>query len=122
MVTAIVCGGRDYRNKARVYQILDAAVERLGVDFIVQGVADGADYLAWQWADERGVKCGSYPAHWDEHGRKAGPIRNQAMLDEAGATIVIAFGGGRGTNHMVDIARKAGLRVIKIDRGQNKSG
>ena len=117
MVTAIVCGSRKYRNIKRVFQILDAAVIRLGVDFIVQGVADGADYLAWQWADNRGVRCGSYPAHWDEHGKKAGPMRNAKMLSESGAELVIAFppGPGGGTLDMVGRAEVAGVRVIKVD-------
>lgn len=110
-----VTGGRDYRNRARVYAILDAAVERLGMSFLMQGVADGADYLAWQWADERSFRCGSFPAHWDTDGKKAGPIRNQRMIDEGKPDIVIAFPGGRGVADMINRAESAGIRVIRID-------
>lgn len=113
--TAIVCGGRDYRNGGRVFQILDAAVDRLGVVFILQGVAEGADYLAWQWAQGRGVRCGSYPAHWKEDRKNAGPIRNGRMLSEGKPDMVIAFPGGKGTADMVRQAEVAGVRIIKVD-------
>jgi hypothetical protein len=110
---AIVCGGRDYRDSERVNRVLDAAVARLGIEAIVQGVADGADYLAWQWADARDFPCGSFPANWKEHGRRAGPIRNQTMLDEAKPFCVIAFPGGRGTDDMKQRAREAGVPVYE---------
>src|ERR1700743_1331391 len=103
-----VTGGRDYCNKARVYQVLDAAVDRLGMTFLMQGGADGADYLAWQWTDERGFPCGSFPADWSKHGKKAGPIRNQRMIDEGKPEIVIAFPGGKGTQDMIARAVSAG--------------
>jgi UDP-N-acetylmuramoylalanine-D-glutamate ligase len=55
-----------------------------------------------------------YPAKWDLHGKSAGPIRNQQMLD-TGVDLVIAFPGGKGTAHMVSIAKKAGVKVVEID-------
>ncbi|WP_262027594.1 DUF2493 domain-containing protein [Microvirga sp. Mcv34] len=113
---AIVCGGRRYRDRARLYQVLDAAVERLGLSFIIQGVSDGADLLAFDWAQERGIRCGSFPADWETHGRKAGPIRNQEMIDEGKPDAVIAFPGGKGTKDMIERGRAAGIRVILIDQ------
>jgi hypothetical protein len=107
----IVCGGRSYFNKRVVYEALDKLHHERGIDFLIQGVGNGADYLAWQWADERGVPCGSYPAHWDEHGKKAGPIRNQEMIDQGSPDGVVAFPGGRGTADMVAKAEAAGLKV-----------
>jgi hypothetical protein len=47
-------------------------------------------------------------------GRKAGPIRNQRMLDEHAPDLVVAFPGGRGTADMVRRARKSGVEVAKI--------
>ncbi|EHL99357.1 hypothetical protein HMPREF9946_03119 [Acetobacteraceae bacterium AT-5844] len=107
----IVCGGRDYRDRKAVFAALDLLNERKGIDFLIQGGATGADMFAWEWADERGVRCGSYPADWEAHGKKAGPIRNQKMLDEGRADGLIAFPGGRGTADMVARAEKAGLKV-----------
>lgn len=53
-------------------------------------------------------------AEWDRLGRKAGPIRNQRMLDEGKPALVIAFPGGTGTAGMVAIARKGRVPVITL--------
>ena len=113
MAKALVCGGRDYADSARVFRVLDAAAERLGVDFIIQGGARGADYLAWQWADVRGVKVGTFNADWKAHGKQAGSIRNQQMLDEGRPDLVLAFPGGVGTNDMIRRAEASGLPVYR---------
>jgi len=107
----IVCGGRNYHDKAAVYAALDRLHEKKGIDFLIQGSGAGADYTAWQWAQDRGVLCGSFPAQWDEHGRRAGPIRNQQMIDEGRPDGVVAFPGGRGTADMIERAKRAGIAV-----------
>lgn len=106
----IVCGGRRYKNKRVVWDALDRVHEKHAIDFLVQGAADGADYLAWQWAKERGVPCGSYAADWRGEGRAAGPMRNQRMIDD-GADGVVAFPGDTGTADLVTRARHAGIPV-----------
>jgi len=56
-----------------------------------------------------------FPAHWDEYGRAAGPIRNRQMLDKGWADAVVAFhlnlDESKGTADMVREARKRGLPV-----------
>jgi hypothetical protein len=46
-------------------------------------------------------------------GRDAGRVRNERMLVEGRPELVIAFRGGRRTEHMVRIARHAGIEVIE---------
>ncbi|MEE9924053.1 MAG: DUF2493 domain-containing protein [Brucella anthropi] len=127
----IICGGRHYQNEARVYQILDAARERLGLVFACEGGGTGADALARQWRGARGVDGETFPADWTDlshpdavirtwsNGTKydalAGARRNQRMLDVAKPEGVIAFRGGPGTHDMVKRAERADLRVIRID-------
>jgi len=41
MTVVLITGGRTYFNENRVYQVLDAAVERLGLTSIIHGDADG---------------------------------------------------------------------------------
>jgi hypothetical protein len=125
MVKAIVCGGRDYRNRDRLFRVLDAAAERLGVDAIVEGGQRskdpetderfGADWLAKSWAIQRGLQCDTYYAAWDLHGKAAGPMRNAEMLAKSDAELVIAFPGGAGTADMVRRAEQAGVEVKRID-------
>jgi hypothetical protein len=103
----IVCGGRDYDDRPTMKAVLGA----LDLDCtIITGNARGADRLAlnlWEGPGEY------FDADWHTHGLAAGPIRNQAMLDE-GADLVIAFPGGRGTADMVKRARKAGVPVLEV--------
>lgn len=78
---------------------------------MIHGAARGADTLAAQWAQARGVPIEAYPANWARDGRIAGPIRNRHMLACGRPDGVVAFPGGRGTIDMVAIAEAAGLKV-----------
>lgn len=110
----LVCGGRDYADREHVYLVLDLLHRRVGVAVLIQGEARGADTLAREWAEARGVPVLPFPADWTRHGRFAGPRRNQRMLDEGRPGLVLAFPGGRGTMDMTRRARRAGVRVISV--------
>lgn len=115
MSKLLVCGGRYYSDRSRLYQVLDDYAERCGVSLIIHGAARGADALAGEWAADRGITEKRFPADWRKHGRSAGHIRNQEMLDKAGPSVVIAFPGGPGTANMVARARAAGVTIYRID-------
>ena len=112
----LVCGGRDYTDKERLWVTLNDYLHDWGVIRVVTGGARGADTLAEEWAKIQEVECSVYHADWAKHGRAAGPIRNQQMLDDGRPTLVVAFPGGRGTADMVRRARKAGIEVIEISQ------
>lgn len=107
----LVCGGRGFADKAGLAAALDRLHVKVGIYKIIAGAARGADRLATNWAADRGIAWQEYPADWDNHGKAAGPIRNQQMLDEGKPEGVVAFPGGTGTADMVKRARKAGLSV-----------
>jgi len=123
----LVCGGRHYRARGKVFRVLDDLQRRLGglITHVVTGSATGADEHAEAWADERGVQRVLCPANWNKLGRSAGPTRNALMLkllvksqDDKGletSDIVLAFPGGAGTADMVQRARVAGFTVILSD-------
>jgi hypothetical protein len=114
----LVCGGRDFSDKERLYRVLDTAINvsfLKGKKFvIIHGGARGADYLSGQWALERQIETRVYKADWDSHGKRAGPIRNQKMLTESQPHVIIAFKGGNGTAHMVSIGKKADVPVYEV--------
>ena len=117
MTRVLVCGGRDFSDRERVFDVLDAFHDAATIDLIIEGGAKGADtYSAW-WADKRGVARERYEADWENQGSFAGPARNKRMLDEGKPDLVIAFPGGRGTADMVRKARKAGVEVVEISHG-----
>ena len=112
----IVCGGRNYRGvdeDAHVFDTLDAIHDKTPITAIIEGGASGADATARFWAREVSeVKCITIPADWDTHGKAAGPIRNQRMIDDFHPDLVVAFPGGKGTADMVRRAQAAGLRIV----------
>ena len=108
----LVCGGRDYDNRDSLYEVLNAFHSVGPISVVVHGDAKGADRMAGDWARTRGILEDPHPANWATHGRAAGPIRNAEMLTSTAPDLVIAFPGGRGTEHMVRIAKQAGFRVI----------
>lgn len=110
----LVCGGRDYSDETAVWDVLRPLGAMYGPVTVVHGAARGADALADRVARGFGYEVEAHPADWQQHGRSAGPIRNQQMLG-TGIDLVIAFPGGRGTEHMKQIAHAAGVDVYEVE-------
>lgn len=89
-------------------------VGRVGATVVIHGAARGADTEAAWLARGRGLAVEAFPADWRKHGRAAGPLRNQRMLDEGKPDLVIAFSGGKGTADMVRRAEAAGVKVVRV--------
>jgi len=74
--------------------------------------------MAEREARKLGLPVEVYPADWDRHGKKAGFLRNEAMLDLEGVRAVLAFrasGRSSGTDHMVALSRrKLGGRAVRL--------
>lgn len=118
----LVCGGRDFLDVGALNETLDALASVVRVGLIIEGEAPGADTFAAVWAQTRGVDVARYPADWRAHGKAAGPLRNQRMLNEGKPDLVIAFptARSRGTWDMVSKARYAGIPtwVMPDDRAK----
>lgn len=123
----LVCGGRDFSDKEKLFLTLDKiCFERnwktetseegnwLPVCTVISGKAKGADTLAIDWAIINWCNFLEYPADWEKHGKKAGFLRNIQMLHEGKPDLVVAFPGGRGTAHMVKIAKENKVEVIEV--------
>lgn len=113
----LVCGGRDYCDSSRVWGELDALHRTAKHDcmVVIQGGATGADCIAREWCCARYVRYENYPADWKAHGKAAGPMRNQRMLEQGQPDLVLAFPGGRGTADMVRRAKVAGIKVRELE-------
>jgi len=90
---------------------------------IIHGDAQGADRLAAAWGQWHlgGEHVKPFPAKWDKHLNRAGYIRNQQMLDEGKPDLVVAFrcdGESKGTDMMIDLARKAGVPTYVVTGGE----
>ena len=112
----LVCGGRDYADYDTLKTVLSALQVSAGpFSAIIHGAARGADALAHRYAERHSIPEHMFPAEWALHGRAAGPIRNQQMLDIGKPDLVVAFAGGRGTADMVRRAQAAGVRVVEVE-------
>ena len=123
-----------YEEKKREYQFVHTEIQRYVESFgekfttegypndnylykdllIINGAADGVDKASTDWAIINFVPFKEYKADWKTHGKAAGPIRNQQMLDTEKPDVVIAFPGGKGTRDMINRANKANIRVIEV--------
>ena len=111
----LVCGGRDYADHGTIWRTMDGIRERTSFSTLIEGGATGADMWCRKWAKcQHGMEIETHLADWRKHGRAAGPLRNQRMLDEGRPDLVVAFPGGRGTADMVCRARAAGIEVREI--------
>lgn len=129
----LVCGGRNFDNRDMFGRAMYEHVAKRSEFFteddnwlpsdihIIAGGASGADTMAIDWAVVNWSPFTEYPADWAKHGKAAGAIRNQQMLDDGKPNLVLAFPGGRGTADMIRRARKAGVPVIEIDGAQTTS-
>jgi hypothetical protein len=107
----IFCGSRDWDETTQVRECLERLPE--GAVVVVSG-ARGADRIAEAAARRMGLEVEVYPAPWEKEGKGAGFRRNERMLALEGILGVFAFrvrGRSNGTDHMVRIAREAGVQT-----------
>jgi hypothetical protein len=113
----LVCGGRAYTDRDELYAELDRLHAEYVFTTIIADGTGGADALALEWAQARGIATQAFRAEWGTFGRtgRAGPLRNAHILAESRPDIVIAFPGGRDTANMVKQAKAAGVWVLTAE-------
>lgn len=115
MKRLLVTGSRDWSDRTVIRDALRQAWRDLqpGPIVLVHGAARGADSIAAEiWTGGK-LPDEPHPADWDTHGKKAGPIRNQEMVD-AGADLVLAFPIGSGWSGTRDCMRRARFAYIPV--------
>ena len=116
----LVCGGRDFSDEKALRYAMNSVAAGAEDVVIIHGGARGADSLAGAIAEKVGVPVEVFPADWEKYGKRAGFLRNTQMLVEGKPDVVIAAPGGKGTAMMVDIARKAGVRVVEFGSPEHR--
>lgn len=121
----IIAGSRDFNNYELLKQTLDSELswysEYDGFE-IVSGTARGADTLGERYAKENLIPLIKFPADWRMLGKRAGIIRNESMAKYSKGTdenygILFAFwdGKSKGTNNMINIAKKYDMCIQVIN-------
>jgi hypothetical protein len=122
----LVTGSRDWTDSDRIYWAIHKYCDDHAGDepfTIVHGdcptgadsMADGVVRLVTWLRVER------HPADWTSYGKRAGYIRNKAMVD-AGADICLAFirNNSRGATMCAGLAAKAGIPVVIYREGDGR--
>lgn len=121
-IIVAITGSRYWCRDAHVYSISCILNSLPRSTPIVLGDAKGVDSIALEVARDLGfTDIRVHYADWAKFGKRAGPIRNRAMLDE-NPTVVVAFhddlANSRGTKDMVQAAKRRGIRVEVITGGE----
>lgn len=85
----LICGSRTWHDVGYIDRFVGTLVP--GACTVIHGAAPGADSIAGYCANARGLPVRQYPADWSTHGKAAGFIRNQQMLDMERVCFVVAF-------------------------------
>lgn len=113
MTRALVCGGRKFKSPMLLDRVLSKLHAKRHFSLVIHGAASGADTLAGLWAKANGIPVLSFPADWTRYSNRAGPLRNQQMIDEGKPDLVVAFRGNVGTSDMIRRAKRARIEIIQ---------
>ncbi|SIO15935.1 Protein of unknown function [Singulisphaera sp. GP187] len=120
----LVTGDREWACLGIAEAIVTRLTARYGPELvIVHGGAKGVDLSFELAAREQELATEVHEPDWEKHGRKAGPIRSQEMVD-LGAELAIAvhrdLAGSRETKDRVRRCLEAGIPVWLIDSEEVK--
>jgi YspA, cpYpsA-related SLOG family len=117
-VRILVTISRDWDDYQAIEDALCTADPRTGFHKVT--VVHGASHMDWFVAGVAhmlGMDLEAHPADWAKHGKAAGPIRNQEMVD-AGADLCLAFikNASPGATGCASKAEAAGIEVRRCTR------
>jgi hypothetical protein len=124
----IIAGSRHFTHP-RFYAVVEHGVsvfrETFGVHgplTVFSGKAEGIDTHGEAYAKAHGWDVKPFEADWTLR-KKAGPLRNQKMID-AGAqgAVIICLDDSRGSRDMLNRAKAADLNVIAMTYQRHKDG
>lgn len=121
----LACGNRDFSDRYIMELVFYGLDEKSSSDrqtfHVIHGDCRGADKLFASVAEGSWACIDAYPADWDKIGKAAGFARNQQMLFEGQPDLVLAFidkplAECKGTSHMVELAKTAGVPTYVIEK------
>lgn len=132
MFFLLIAGSRHYVDKKTFERVVGEHVGPASLHHeivIVEGGAQGADRLAREYAEGRGLKLDEFRAEWSKYGRAAGPKRNDRMTEwvkenarwpSEGMALFFWDGESKGTAQCIRSAKKRGIPVRIWNIKENK--
>jgi len=116
----LVCRGRKFDDTDMLDQALRTIHDNVGISCIIHGAAKGADLMGAGWGSKNHIESiSAFVALWNEHGKKAGVLRNTQMIKEGHPDIIVAFPGGVGTENMKRQGRQNNIMVVEVSKDDN---
>jgi hypothetical protein len=112
----LIAGSRNFSNFGQMDRVLRNITANRKPSRVIEGGAAGGDSLGGAWARWQGLDVTTVKADWARFGRRAGYVRNAAMvaLLQPG-DLVVAFygpdGATKGTANTVKLALQRGIAV-----------
>lgn len=114
----IIAGSRHFNNVKYMFSELNRYADMYGYpETVVSGTARGADTCGELWAGKHGIAVKKFPADWNAHGKKAGPIRNNMMAEYAkdnGMLFLFWDGQSAGSRSMLQAAQIRNIPVVQF--------
>jgi len=100
-----IVGSRTFKN----YNLLTDIMHRFTgeISNIISGGAKGADSLGEEYANFWQIKFTVFRPNWTRHGKSAGFVRNQQIVNACDMVIAFWDGISKGTKDTIDKARVA---------------
>ncbi len=112
MTKIIIGGSRNFQNYKFLKEKLDKLLPLFEDEIeIVSGGAVGAARLGEIYAKRNKIPIKQFIPNWDLYGKFAGFRRNVEMAHYADACICFWDGSSKGTKHMIEVAKKEGLKL-----------
>lgn len=126
----LITGSRMWTDKFLIHNVLTSFHWMLAGEYgsarditLVSGACPtGADRMGEETASKLGWTVVQFPALWHLYGKKAGPMRNEAMVDfvatpgEPALCLAFILDGSKGATMTADLAEKAGIHTQRYRR------
>ena len=114
-INLAVVGSRDFTD----YDYMKSILRWYDIKCIISGGARGADKLAERYAIDNGIKYKEFPADWDKYGKRAGPLRNQEIVNNSDEIVAFWDKSSPGTRNTINIAKQNGKPTYIYWRDEN---
>jgi len=115
----LVTGSRSWDDSQTIANVLSdyySDPEITDITLVSGNCPEGADMICENYAEFLGWTVERYPAVWEQHGRKAGYLRNYEMV-KLGADVCLVFirDNSRGASMTAELAEKNGIETRRFD-------
>lgn len=94
----LICGGRLFSDKNFFNMCMADFFRDNDIDLIMQGGAEGVDYLVKRWAEIADIPIEDFDSDWEKYK----------------PDVMLVFHGGTGTFYMISCAKRSGIKVIEF--------